>query len=159
MQSTPGHDTAFGILLPAAAASRHVPEAAAESAPKAPRASGTVLVADDEAVVRELVTRALSAAGYAVLPAADGSEALALLERHRDEIVCVLLDLTMPGRSGEEVLTSLERTDPTLPVVISSGYSRQALPASMQENSRVLFLQKPYAIAGLLEAVGTASAA
>ena len=66
------------------------------------RRSGTVLVVDDEEIIRNLASRMIEQAGFTVLTANDGEEAIRLYHQHKDDIACVLLDLTMPKMNGEE---------------------------------------------------------
>lgn len=115
----------------------------------------TVLVVDDEEVVRALAIRVLERAGYRVLSASGGHDALALLEAHRGEVAAVLLDLCMPDLHGREVLARIRASDPGLPVVLSSGLD----PSEAGEGGDgVSFLQKPYRLGELLEAVRAAIA-
>jgi len=90
----------------------------------APTAQPVVLVVDDDSAVRDVITSILRAAGYAVLPAADGREALELVQRHA--IAVVLLDMLMPGKEGLETMTEMRQRQPRLPVVAMSGASRAA---------------------------------
>ncbi|HXV36228.1 MAG TPA: response regulator, partial [Myxococcota bacterium] len=87
------------------------------------RGSGALLVVEDEPALRRMTAGMLVGAGFRVLTAADGREALALFRAHRHEVRAVLLDLTMPGVSGSEVLSALRALDPDVRVVICSGYS------------------------------------
>lgn len=111
---------------------------------------GTILIADDVAEVRELATAVLERFGYRTLTAEDGKETVELYEQHRDEIAMVVLDLVMPGWSGERTLEALKSINPEIKVLISSGYS----PDSANEKLLALgidgFLQKPFTIAELL---------
>ena len=86
-----------------------------------------------------------------MLAARDGDESVRLFHERRSEIDAALLDLTMPGRSGEEVFHELRRLRPDLPVVFSSGYSAQALNGTLATDAG--FVQKPYRLAELLDAV------
>lgn len=87
-----------------------------------PRGSGTVLVVDDEDVVRAVAETMLRKQGFRTISASDGFEALAILDEDPSAIDCVLLDLTMPGISGREVLGTIKSSWPQKPVVLCSGY-------------------------------------
>ena len=103
-----------------------------------------ILVVDDEESFRTVVVRQLHAAGYATIEARDGADALRKYAEHRDTIVAVLLDLVMPNTSGGETLAILRYYSPTLPVVVTSGYSEDdALPLTGSERG-VHFLRKPF---------------
>jgi DNA-binding NtrC family response regulator len=103
-----------------------------------------VLVVDDEESFRTVVVRQLQQAGYGTIEARDGSEAVRMFAQRREEISAVLLDLVMPNRSGGETLAILRYYEPSLPVVVTSGYS--VLDAvSLKETERgVGFLGKPF---------------
>ncbi len=115
-------------------------------------ASGTILVVDDERVIREVTQAMLVRAGFTVLTCSDGEEAVVLFQERDAEIDAVVLDLMMPGLSGDEVLRSLRAIRPDLPVVVSSGYTAHALDGLVDAVGEVAFLQKPYTV---LELVGT----
>ena len=82
----------------------------------------TILLIDDELMVRSLNERYLKRMGYCTLTAVDGIDGLARFEQHRNEIDLVLLDLTMPNMSGPETFQALREICPDLPVIIYSGY-------------------------------------
>jgi CheY-like chemotaxis protein len=123
-----------------------------------PHASGLVLVADDVVFIRSAATRTLEGAGYRVIGAGDGREAIALIDRHGEELVAVLLDVTMPGMSGEEVFHHIQRVRPSLPVVLSSGYSEQDATSRFVGKGLAGFLAKPWMPADLLAAIEKAIA-
>ena len=129
--------TTFRLFLP-----RLAP--AAGSPPSAPGQGETILVADDEPALRNLSRAILERLGYRVLLAADGQEAVELFRAHRADIALVLLDRTMPRRSGEETLALLHAEAPEVPVVLTSGYrEREGRPAGAGDGA-VGFLAKPY---------------
>jgi DNA-binding response OmpR family regulator len=104
----------------------------------------TVLVVDDQMVVRTLVTRILTEAGYDVLQAGDATTALQLVEAERPHIAVVLTDVRMPGFSGIELGRRLWTLHPTLPVLYMSGFSPEPLdflPSSEQERR---WIPKPF---------------
>jgi signal transduction histidine kinase/CheY-like chemotaxis protein len=118
-----------------------------------------VLVADDEVMLRQIASRALRKAGFEVIEAADGVQALAQFHANRDTISAVILDMTMPGMSGQEVLAAIRRDHVDIPVVLSSGYDSQDSAATRAADPRVQFLQKPYAPRELVSRVAEAVAA
>jgi DNA-binding NtrC family response regulator len=109
----------------------------------------SILVVDDEESFRAAVVRQLKDAGYETIEARDGSEAVKRFAERREEITAVLLDLVMPNTSGGETLQILRYYEPTLPIVVTSGYS-ELDAASLRETERgVGFLGKPFTAAEL----------
>ena len=133
-----GGGATFTVALPLSS-----PAPRAEDVPSAPTVSKghrTVLIVDDEAHVREVVKRMLAKAGYATVEAGDGDEALAVLEATPD-IDLVLLDLTMPRRDGVSTLREMRERGCSVPVLVASGYSREALPEDLPTAG---FVHKPF---------------
>lgn len=116
-------------------------------------APAMALVIDDEPALRAVMRRLLTRIGYGVLDAPGGQEGLDLLEE-RPDISCVLLDLTMPGLSGEETLRRIRVRRPALPVVVMSGYTAQEIRERLDEPHRVGVLEKPFMLADLRRVIG-----
>jgi CheY-like chemotaxis protein len=140
LESASGGGTAVHVYLPAA-------ERAAKPASRAPEGlapggSETLLVVEDEVMVQKLVVNVLKGAGYRVLAATDGKEALALFERERDRIALVLVDMVMPGMSGRELERRARALKPGLRVLYTTGYA--ADPAEIAEIGGERVLYKPY---------------
>ncbi|MFP4476481.1 MAG: response regulator [Desulfatibacillaceae bacterium] len=114
----------------------------------------TVLVADDEKVVRVGCRRILEAEGHSVAEAADGLEALALAEEQRFDVV--LLDLRMPGMGGTQVLDRLGARYPELPVVVISGHASRETETDCLERGAVAFVSKPFRSDDIVAVVGRA---
>ena len=148
--SSVGQGTTFQVLLPAS--TREVIKAAPPLTPTDLRGSGTILVADDEEIVRRAVHSALERQGYRVLLAADGLEAVDLL-RMRADVKLVLLDLTMPVLGGEEALRELRKVRPEVKIVLSSGYNEAEAIQRFAGEQLSGFIQKPYTAAQLAEKV------
>jgi PAS domain S-box-containing protein len=149
IESEPGRGTTVRVLLPPAA---QVP-VPAPAPPAAPAGLGLVLFVDDEPQVRALGEAVLRQAGYQVLPAADGQEALELYRRRHAELAAVVLDLTMPRLTGEEALRAMRAVSDRVPVLLSSGYSEQEAGARFPAGGPDAFLSKPYVPRELLEKV------
>jgi PAS domain S-box-containing protein len=152
IRTEPGHGTSFRVLFPPVAG-----KARKEEGPSSMRSgwrgSGTILVVDDEEGVREVAERMLQEIGYDTITAKDGRQALGILERTREEIVGILLDLSMPRMGGQETLRRLRTTDPDLPVVMMSGYTEQVVTEQLGESSHSTgFLQKPFVAEDLVTA-------
>jgi CheY-like chemotaxis protein len=113
---------------------------------------------EDEPALRTTVTRALQRLGFKVLAAVDGVEGVELFERHRDEIQCVLCDLTMPRMGGWETLAALRQLAPGLPVILCSGYDEARVMQGHHAELPQAFLPKPYTIVALINAINIALA-
>lgn len=121
-------------------------------APPSP-VTGTVLVADDEETVRSTSRRLIERAGFRVLLARNGREAIELYDAHAGEIVAVLLDLTMPVLAGDAALEELLRRDPRPRIVLTSGFGEGETFIRLAGKQVAGFLQKPYGAADLLSAL------
>jgi len=143
-----GRGTTFKVLLPACVDDARANRAAAEAAPAEPIV-GTVLLADDEETVRKVAKRMLERMGLTVLTAEDGREAVETYRQRRDEIDCVILDLTMPHMDGEEAFRELRRIQEDVCVVVSSGYNQQEVTQRFLGKGLAGFIQKPYQMAAL----------
>ncbi|MDH4026924.1 MAG: PAS domain S-box protein, partial [Desulfuromonadales bacterium] len=113
------------------------------------RGSGTVLIADDEETVCTVVKKMLELMGFSVLTVPDGREALKLFREHANEIVCVLLDLTMPHMDGEETFRVMRRLHPGVTVILCSGYNEHDATQRFAGKGLAGFIQKPYNMAAL----------
>ena len=112
-----------------------------------------MLFVDDEPALRDLAERTLRPAGFQVLTAADGREALEVLRDRAADVRAVVLDLTMPGLNGDEVLRELRRLRPGVRVILSSGFSEQEVARRFAAGDLAGFLQKPYRPHQLLDAI------
>lgn len=113
--------------------------------------SHVVLLVDDEIMVLEVGEAILERLGHTVITAMSGEEALAKFSQHRQEIGCVVLDLTMPGMDGKQIYEQLRKLSPDLPVIIASGLSVDQVIAEFDniEIQPTSIIQKPYQIANL----------
>jgi PAS domain S-box-containing protein len=135
--------TRFDIFLPRHGAGAK-PDAAPPLAPEAPRGGHeTILLADDEPMIRQLGRAILERYGYRVLLADDGLEAVQLYEQHKDAIALVILDLMMPRLSGHDASQHLLQIDPQVRVLLASGYSAEHLDQSYHEQI-MGFISKPF---------------
>jgi PAS domain S-box-containing protein len=150
--SEPGRGTTVKVLFPAVDCEPDLLQISAEPVP-GQAGSGTVLVVDDEEMVRKVAAMILKEAGYDVLLAGDGVEALELVRRHGDDIVCVVLDMMMPRMGGEETFTEMRRLRPDIKVLLSSGYNEQTATNRFAGKGLAGFIQKPYTMQVLLAKV------
>lgn len=151
VESQPRQGTKFEIIFPAS--KKIIQEKQAMNTPSHPSSRKLVLVIDDEGPVREAVSDILDMEGIDVLQAADGLEGIDIYRSHIAEIDLVLLDLSMPGLSGEETLKELHQIDPQVRILLSSGYSESEVTHGLNQAGLVGFLQKPYRMNTLLETV------
>ncbi|MGB4947177.1 MAG: ATP-binding protein [Candidatus Competibacter denitrificans] len=149
--SEPGRGTTFKVLFPAVLEEKALAGRNQNVKNSSWKGAGTILLVDDEESVRVMGTRMLERVGFEVLTAADGREALEMFQGRRDEIVLVLLDLTMPDLDGEETFRELRRMDARLRVVMSSGYTESEIAPRFAGKRLSGFLQKPYTLEALTQ--------
>jgi PAS domain S-box-containing protein len=142
VESAPGLGASFRILLPAVEDAVEAAEPQPQGA--APRGEETILLVEDEAVVRRLVAEILETNGYAVLQAGDGPSALELLRRHTGEVDLLLTDVVMPGMSGPDVAGAVAAMRPGTHVLYMSGYTDSAIDHHGVLEPGIAFLQKPF---------------
>jgi signal transduction histidine kinase/CheY-like chemotaxis protein len=143
IKSAPGRGTTVTILLPGVGVSPPAREAGIPLHGER-QTSGTILVIDDEAGVRDTAMMALRSYGYRVLAASDGLEGIHLFRAHQEEIDAVLLDLAMPRMSGEEVVPALRGLRSDVPIILTSGYPEEEALRRFAGRDLSGFLQKPY---------------
>ncbi|MCP3918381.1 MAG: response regulator [bacterium] len=152
IETKPGLGTTFRVMLPAS--SRPIEHAEDERPLESGwRGEGTVLVVDDDDLLRDLATRILTQAGFGVLLAKDGVQAIEVAGREHDRISLVLLDMTMPGLDGAETLIALRQIRADVPVLVTSGYNKQDAPRSARGEGATGFIKKPYRPRELIAAV------
>lgn len=152
VRSAAGEGTTFEILLPVASGTP-TPKAASRESIASYRGVGTVLVVDDEVVVRNVVKRTLERAGFEVILAADGIEGVELFAKHKDIVRLIFLDVTMPRMTGEEAFEQIRKLSPSVRVLFSSGYSEYASTSTVLGSAGVSFLAKPFGTTELLDSV------
>jgi PAS domain S-box-containing protein len=158
VESVSGRGSAFRVFFPVSAeAVPHQPDKAAQIPEM--KGSGTVLLVEDEEMVREIGATMLTHLGFRVIEAKDGVEAVEVFRQHQGQIRCVLSDLTMPRMDGWETLTALRRLSPDIPVILSSGYDEAQVMAEKHPELPDAFLGKPYKIKGLQETINRVLAA
>ncbi len=140
-----GEGTTFKILLPVYQADdSELLDSSVGTAKEIWTGEGTVLFADDEDSVLAVGRNMLEHLGFTVLAAEDGLQAVDKFRRSTDDIVLVILDLTMPHLSGDEVYREIRRIDSDVPVIVSSGFSRQDVMHRFSGKQLAGFIQKPY---------------
>jgi two-component system cell cycle sensor histidine kinase/response regulator CckA len=156
IESTPGRGTTVHLLVPATDAPLASAGAIAPPPPPAP-AGATILIVDDEAIVRSSLRRALTRMNYRVLEAEDGPAAMAALQSAQPAVDLVILDLVLPG-GGAAIFELLTAVRPGLRVLVSSGFSPDTAAAQGLTVRASGFLPKPYEMSELRDAVAKALA-
>jgi CheY-like chemotaxis protein len=146
VDTRPGAGSTFEILFPALTnrQARKAPAARDTIFRRSAAAAGHILVVDDEEVVRRTANYALEQHGYAVLLSDNGPQAIEIFRGLASQIALVLLDLTMPVMSGEEVFHEMRMIRPDVEVILTSGYNQAQALESVGPSQVSGFLQKPY---------------
>jgi PAS domain S-box-containing protein len=151
VESTPGEGSLFRVYLPASVDSATDDDDGLQPTPS--RGIERILVADDEPGIRAVVRRVLEASGYRLLVAANGREALRILEDPEHGVDLVLTDVIMPGMSGLELVETLRQQSPNMPVLMMSGYGEADAIQRHLVQPGVHFLPKPFRSGALATAV------
>ena len=150
--SEPGRGTTFKVYLPMAESEpRELGEEVVEVAPRG--GSENILLVEDEEVVRGLARRILEQAGYSVVEASKGAEALRFCAEHATGVDLLLTDVVMPEMSGKELADQLRSKCPDLKIVFMSGYTDESIVHHGVLDSSVEFIQKPFTPAALIRKV------
>jgi len=143
--------TVFSLYWPVSEIGKQSTNSAAES--PVPGGKETILLAEDDEMVRWLAKRILEQAGYTVLMAENGEEAVALYQQYGDRIALAVMDVVMPKMSGYEACRRMAALRPGLRVLFASGYSEKVIHADILGNERFPLIQKPFTRAALLRAI------
>ena len=145
VETKPGVETVFSVFLPAS--EKALPAAAVPEKETAPR-SGSVLVVDDDEMLRTAVSRALEKMGYRAVSCEDGAQAIDLYRKAREKgepFDVVLMDLTIPGgMDGREAMRRLVQIDPRIRAIVCSGYSNDPILSNYRESGFCGVIAKPY---------------
>ena len=155
--SRPGKGTTIQVLLPCIPRGTHqnkdlLPVPVAQSTPQ----SATVLVVEDEELLRAAVTKALRKRGFVVIEASNGHSAIELLQARKSEINVALLDATLPGMTIRDIYENLTRIQPGLKLVFTSAYGPETVGAALGGVPLERFVRKPFQLTDLVDALGTA---
>jgi signal transduction histidine kinase/DNA-binding response OmpR family regulator len=152
VETAPGHGTTFTIRFPVAARAEQDTAALSQTAPPT-GGTETILVVEDDATVRQFITTMLEHAGYQVVSARHGTEALEIYRRWGDGIELVATDLVMPHMSGPALVAALTPLDPDVRVLYLSGYADETLVGRGQPDPKIALLRKPFSGHDLLRSV------
>lgn len=147
-----GHGTTFNIYLPISAQAANNPS---PEKPRIVRGSETILLVDDEEIIVEVGQALLEELGYRVIVARGGEQAVEYMQHKGKEIELVILDLIMPGMDGGETFDRLREMYPSLPVILSSGYSFNGQATQIIRRGCNGFLQKPFTLPQLSQKIRT----
>lgn len=150
VKSQKGQGTTFSIFLPA---SEKDVERIVKNVERITKATGTILLVDDESVILEVGRDMLEAIGYRVMMADKGKKAIELYRKKQDEIAIVVLDLLMPAMGGGEVYNRLKEINPYVKVLLSSGYSVDGEATEILKRGCNGFIQKPFRMNELAEKI------
>lgn len=150
-----GQGTTFRVYLPATDREVVVEEPPPPSAAAPSSAQRVVLVVEDTPMIRSLMSAVLTRAGYEVLLAESGADALAVWNDRRGKVALLITDVMMPGMSGPELITKLRQMAPDLPVICTSGYSDDQLSGADALPAAVVFLEKPFSGSALVQRVAS----
>jgi CheY-like chemotaxis protein len=149
--SEPGKGTTFKIYLPRVEAGRLAKQV--RPTPTTIRGTETILIVEDEEMLRTLTRRWLELAGYKVLTAASGDEAMVTLDRHDGPVHLVLTDVVMPGISGRELAERLLVSHPGLKILYTSGYTDDVILRHGLLDRNTHFISKPFSLKDLTSKV------
>ena len=152
VDSEPHQGTVFRIYLPISKEEIPLKKEKATFTEKV-KESKTVLLIEDEAMIRQITKTRLVRLGYSVLEAEDGLSAVEIFKHDMNEICCVLSDLTMPRMNGWETLTQLRRIRAHVPVILVSGHDKEKVMEGNHPELPQVFLNKPYQMAMLKDAL------
>lgn len=152
IRSVPGSGSTFRIFFPSTL--ERLPDLVSDDSGPLQIFQGLALVADDEPMVLDFAAAALESMGFDVIRAKDGAEAVTRFLEHQGRVRLALLDLTMPRMDGLEAFAELRRMDPSLPVILSSGYDTDAAAQGLVDLGQARFLPKPYPVRDLRKVVG-----
>jgi CheY-like chemotaxis protein len=151
--SEKGKGTTFTIYLPAARVENPVPEMDDKKDGEIQMGTETILLIDDEAIILDVGKQMLEKLGYRVIIANSGREGLEIYKTKRNEIDLIILDMIMPGMGGNEVYKQLQILNPTLKVLLSSGYSLDGLARDILNQGCNGFIQKPFQLKQLSQKI------
>jgi CheY-like chemotaxis protein len=164
VESKPGNGSTFRLFFPASEEALAQPQTEenetdvtiSKPSPGKMAEGGTVLVVEDEEILRDMATAMLKSFGFIVLKAKDGIEALEVFGKHQGEIKFVLTDQTMPRMNGWETLTAMRKLKPCIPVILASGYDKAHVMEGDHPELPQAFLAKPYNLKALRAAISQA---
>jgi CheY-like chemotaxis protein len=152
VETAPGAGTLFKIYLPVEHAAPEVVDAGAAAPPKV-REAQTILLVEDEEMLRDLGVQILEGEGYRVIPARDGLEAVELFAQHSGEVGLVVCDLGLPRLGGKEAFMRMKEINPNVRAIVASGYLEPTMRSEILKAGVIDTIQKPYDFREMLEKI------
>ena len=146
-----GHGTTFNVYLPLAQSAVKELDGATGAVPV--KGTASILVVDDEEIVRKLTARMLQRLGYKVAVCKDGAEGVEYYRKAWEQVDLVILDMIMPKLDGRDTFIAMRKINPDIKAILSSGYGLNAEAQSILDEGVRRFLQKPFQIATLSQVV------
>ncbi|HEY4611907.1 MAG TPA: PAS domain S-box protein [Bacteroidota bacterium] len=153
LETAPGRGTTFHIYFPMQVAPEKMQEQPSETLEEAVGGTETILLIEDEDMLRELASMILQAKGYTVLTARDGEEGLVMFKKHKDAIHLVLSDMGLPKMGGLEMFQFIKKVRPDVRAVFASGFIEPELRSEIFKAGVKDFIQKPFIPAVLLKRI------
>jgi nitrogen-specific signal transduction histidine kinase len=151
VRSKPGQGTTFTVYLPQVDCP--APSSLNEAPERPIGGTESILLAEDDDMVRSLATQILQEAGYSVIPARNGAEAVALFRERPDSIDLLVFDIVMPIMGGRAAYDEIQRIKPGIPALFASGYAEDSLHSNFVLEKGMELIQKPYRPQGLLQRI------
>ncbi len=147
LSSTVGEGSTFKIFLPAIDEAPTVSTVVdATTSLTELQQQGCILIVDDEPMIRQLASMIIKKMGFDTIEAVDGLDAVEIFTEQHPKVIAILLDMTMPRMGGEEAFAALREINPSIPIILSSGYDEHTATSRLVDRSLTGFIQKPYAI-------------
>jgi CheY-like chemotaxis protein len=156
VESEPDAGTTFIVYLPVEHSIEETGGGITGRIPRKQSAPQTILLVEDEEMLRDLGVTILEGEGYRVLAAKDGMEAVAIFEAHRDDIGLVVCDLGLPRLGGREAFLKMKESRPGVRAIVASGYLEPAIRSEMLKAGVLDTIQKPYDFNDLLTKIRSA---
>ncbi len=153
VRSAPGEGTSFTVYLPIPQRAPAVSQRSRKSVEEIAGGTETILLIEDEEMLRELVKGFLVSKGYTVLIAEDGMQGVEMYQSHQDQIAIVLSDIGLPVLSGQDALRRIREMNPKAKVVLASGYVEPGLKSELFKAGAKDFIQKPYSADEVLQKI------
>ena len=153
VESVLGVGTTFHVYLPAQVVGGKDTRPTMEPALESPGGTETILIVEDEEMLRDLVKNVLASRGYTVLTAADGLEAVEMYSLHKNQIGLVVADVGLPGLAGNEVFARMKETNPDVKVILASGFLEPGFKSEILIDGAKEVIRKPYQPNDLLRSI------
>jgi len=151
VESSIGKGTVFSIYLPIPKKTAGVLITSPETYENILKGSGTILIVEDEELLREFVKEVLESNGYDVICAVDGLSGLQLFSSNKERIKAVISDIGLPKLSGDDLFKRISAINPNTPVVLASGFFDPSVKLNLYESGAKHFIQKPYSVNEILK--------